>query len=82
MRRNLLVIFILTAQIATAAPARDDLLQRCITLNKTIERYTKLRRGGGSAAQMERWRASRQRARDEFQALRCHKLGRQLRAKG
>jgi hypothetical protein len=72
----------LSAERAAAAAVRaerDKTLHRCQSLDKKIERYTRLRRAGGNAAQMERWRDTRRQAQTEFQKLRCHKYGRRLR---
>lgn len=55
-------------------------LEHCIGLRNKIEKYTRLRRGGGNAQQMERWRSARRRHEDEFTDLRCRRFGRQLRS--
>lgn len=67
--------------LASTAAERDKTLLRCQSLAKKIERYTRLRRGGGNAAQMERWRDTRRDAQSKFQKLRCHKYGRRLRGR-
>lgn len=62
-----------------AASDRDKVLKTCRSLQARIDRYTRLRRSGGKAQQMERWRASRRESSDEFRRLRCRRFGRELR---
>ncbi len=62
-----------------AAPDRDKALKTCRALQARIERYTRLRRSGAKAQQMERWRTSRRKSSDEFRRLRCRRFGRELR---
>lgn len=57
----------------------DKKLERCVYLSKKLERYTRLRRAGGSAVRMESWRRTRERYASEFRELRCHRFGRALR---
>lgn len=64
---------------AAARTASDETLERCRYLHGRIEFYTDRRRSGGSGAQMERWRKSRQRFEREFREQRCHRFGRRLR---
>jgi hypothetical protein len=54
-------------------------LDTCKRWHERIEHYTRLRRGGGSAVQMERWRRARDGYEEKFRAARCHRWGRQLR---
>jgi len=81
MHRILVLLIILVATQADAAPQKDHDLERCIYLNSKIEHYTRLRRGGGAAGRMERWRQSRARYEEEFRDRRCHRFGRKLRSK-
>jgi len=56
----------------------DEKLERCRYLHRRIENFTRLRRAGGSGAQMERWRRSRQRYEEEYRRKRCFRFGRKL----
>lgn len=60
------------------AAASDSKLERCRYLHRRIEHFTRLRRSGGSSAQMERWRRSRQRFEEEYRRKRCYRFGRKL----
>lgn len=60
------------------ASETDEKLKRCRYLHRRIEHYTRLRRGGGDGAQMERWRRSRQRYEEEYRRKRCYRFGRKL----
>ena len=66
------------APILVLAAASDEKLQRCRYLHRRIEHFTRLRRSGGSGAQMERWRRSRQRFEEEYRRKRCFRFGRKL----
>lgn len=61
-----------------AADPKQD-FARCVYLEKKINRYTRLRRAGGTAARMEGWRSARRRYADEYRERRCHRFGRRLR---
>lgn len=62
-----------------ANSASDEAFQRCRVLHGQIDRYTRLRRAGGSSVQMERWRQTRQKYEAEYRAKRCYRFGRRLR---
>jgi hypothetical protein len=68
----------LTPAQSHALEAMAD-LDSCKRWHERIEHYTRLRRGGGSAVQMERWRRARDGYEEKFLAARCHRWGRQLR---
>lgn len=68
----------LTPAQTIALQAMAD-LDSCKRWHERIEHYTRLRRGGGSAVQMERWRRARAGYEEKFLAARCHRWGRQLR---
>ncbi len=68
----------LSAANTAALQALAD-LDSCKRWHERIEHYTRLRRGGGSAVQMERWRRARDGYEEKFLAARCHRWGRQLR---
>ena len=68
----------LTAARAGALEAQAD-LETCQCWHQRIEHYTRLRRAGGSSAQMERWRQARNTYEAKFRDARCHRWGRKLR---
>lgn len=65
--------------VAVPVAGQTASLERCKYLNEQIEYFTKLRKGGGSARQMERWKVQRREYEDEFRIKHCHKYGRKLR---
>ncbi|WOJ95191.1 hypothetical protein R0135_08455 [Congregibacter variabilis] len=81
MFRVFLILVLLGMPPVSAASKNSKTLERCFYLQEKIERYTHLRRGGGSHTQMASWRKSRSRYEDEFRALRCSKFSHQLRRK-
>jgi hypothetical protein len=66
------------APVLVLATASNSKLERCRYLHHRIEHFTRLRRSGGSGAQMERWRRSRQRLEEEYRRKRCYRFGRKL----
>ena len=72
------MLVVVTSPVVSEAREQPD-LETCIALNKKIERYTRLRRGGGTAQQMERWRDARRGYEEKFTHLRCRRFGRRLR---
>lgn len=72
------MLFLLIEKPHAAKPG-DELLSRCVYLQQRIDRYTRLRRGGGTAARMEVWRQSRQRYQNEYRERRCHKRHSEIR---
>jgi len=65
--------------LANLAIAQSASLEQCQYLQEQIDYYTKVRRSGGSALQMERWRQQRAEYEDEFRVNRCLKYGKRLR---
>jgi hypothetical protein len=60
------------------AGKRDEGLERCRYLHKRIAHVTRLRRSGGNAGQMERWRRQRQDYEVEYRERRCYRYGGRL----
>jgi hypothetical protein len=71
---------ILTAALSCpgGAHARDGSPEQCRRLQERIERYTELRRSGGTAAQMASWRRSRSEAEAAYRDYNCHRQGRKM----
>jgi hypothetical protein len=63
----------------TAALEAEADLETCQRWHERIAHYTRLRRGGGSSAQMERWRQARKGYEEKFRDARCHRWGQKLR---
>lgn len=58
--------------------AQSASLDDCQKLKERIEKYTELRRGGGSAERMDAWKRSRTRAEEMFRENDCHWYGNEL----
>ena len=73
MNATLTYLLVLTALLAPVANAQDIPLERCKHLQQRIDYYTKLRRNGGSASQMESWKKARSRHEQEFRDGDCYR---------
>ena len=75
------VVFALLLAPVTAPPAdaQDASLEQCQALKDRIERYTALRRKGGSASKMEGWKKQLRRAEEKFREQGCRAYRRELR---
>lgn len=61
------------------AVAQELSLAQCQNLKSQIEKYTKLRKGGGPVSQMESWKKSRRLYEDKYRKGDCYKYGSALR---
>ncbi len=81
--RGVIVGFVFTLLLAPVmappAVAQDASLEQCQALKDRIERYTALRRKGGSTSKMESWRKQLRRAEEKFREQRCRAHRRELR---
>ena len=73
------VCALLLAAATPPAGARDASLEQCQALKDRIERYTALRRKGGSTSKMEGWRKQLRSAEEKFREKGCHAYRRELR---
>jgi len=71
-------VTLLLVTFVTSAWSQSGSLQECQVLKDRIDRYTDLRRGGGTASKMDAWKRSRTRAEEEFRELDCHWYGSRL----
>ena len=71
------VLMILVPVVAPMADEDDELI-RCQALKDRIERYTVLRRKGGSTSKMEAWRDQLRSAEAEFREIGCRVYRREL----
>ncbi|EAQ97857.1 hypothetical protein [Congregibacter litoralis] len=53
-------------------------IEECKALKERIEDYDDLRKEGGSASQMDRWRRARNELEAEFHDKNCHKISTRL----
>lgn len=70
---------LLAPVMAPTADAQEASLEQCQALKDRIERYTALRRKGGSAARMEGWRKQLRSAEEKFSEKGCRAYRRELR---
>lgn len=71
-----IVLIVNAALLCTAgADASDGSPEQCRRLEERIEKYTELRRSGGTAAQMASWRRSRSEAEAAYRNYNCHRQG-------
>jgi hypothetical protein len=70
---------LLASVTAPTAAAQDASLEQCQALKDRIERYTALRRKGGSTRQMEGWKKQLRSAEEQFRDKDCRAYRRELR---
>jgi hypothetical protein len=73
-----LAIGVLCSLLSQAIQAEECSLQSCKWLKQEIERYDQLRKRGGSAQEMERWRQSRDDLKRDFKDGKCKRWSDQL----
>lgn len=73
-------VAILLLALMTAAPtlAETATIAKCQTLKDRIERYTSMRRKGGSASQMQQWKEQIRASEQQFRRLECKDHRRKL----
>lgn len=64
-------VLLLALLIATPAVAQTRNQAKCQSAIDRIERYTALRRKGGSANQMQQWKEQLRASEDQFRHLQC-----------
>ncbi|MEM0952835.1 MAG: hypothetical protein AAGI24_01740 [Pseudomonadota bacterium] len=76
-----LLVIAFTALTTFSIPghAKKPDLEQCLAIRENINKYSELRRNGGSAEDMEVWKRARSQHEQEFRALRCRKLGKAVR---
>ena len=67
INRKHVFVFSVFVVFCSGTLAKDSELARCQKLQKEIEKYTELRRAGGSGSQMDAWKRAR---REKEKALR------------
>lgn len=76
---SIALALLLAPVTARATGAEEASLAQCQALKDRIERYTALRRKGGSAARMEGWRKQLRSAEEKFSEKGCRAYRRELR---
>jgi len=72
-------VLALSALTAVPADAGEASLEECRALKDRIDRYTSLRRMGGSASQMNGWKKQLRKYEARFRDLDCSEFRRELR---
>ncbi len=68
-----IVVALVSLQVAHGGDASPE---QCRRLKERIEKYTELRRGGGSGSQMAAWKRARREAEATYRDYNCHTQGR------
>ena len=71
-------IALLVYSMASPGSAEQATLARCQAIKDKIDHYTQLRRAGGSAAKMDRWKRARRANEEAFDRQRCRSYRRDL----
>lgn len=73
-------VAILLLALMTAGPAHAETatIAKCQTLKDRIERYTSMRRKGGSASQMQQWKEQIRASEQQFRRFECKDHRRKL----
>jgi hypothetical protein len=77
--RRAVAALLLALLITTPVAAQKPTLAKCQTVKDRIERYTGLRRKGGSASQMQQWKEQLRASEDQFYRMDCKDHRRKLR---
>jgi hypothetical protein len=71
-------ILLLALLTITPVAAQTETLAKCQTIKDRIERYTGLRRKGGSASQMQQWKEQLRASEEQFRRADCKDHRRKL----
>jgi hypothetical protein len=71
-------VLLLALAIATPVAAETATIAKCQSLKDRIERYTDMRRKGGSASQMQQWKEQVRASEQQFKRLECKDHRRKL----
>lgn len=69
---------LLALAVPLPATAQTVSLEKCQALKDRIDNYSRLRRKGGSASQMDGWKRRLRRAEAQFREYECRDYGREL----
>ena len=68
---RLAAVVLLALFLTTPVAAKPASLEKCQAIKDRIERYTGLRRKGGSAGQMQQWKEQMRASEDQFRRTDC-----------
>jgi cell division protein FtsB len=74
-RRQRITTFLLAVLLISQANLvypKQGTIKQCRKVEKKIEHYTKLRRSGGSASQMDAWHRRRAKQKEKWSKLNCN----------
>jgi hypothetical protein len=77
--KRLAAVMLLALFLTAPVAAKPASLEKCQAINDRIERYTVLRRKGGSAGQMQQWKEQLRASEDQFRRMDCTGHRRKLR---
>ena len=77
--KHVLAVVLLALFLTAPVAAKPANLEKCQVIKDRIERYTGLRRKGGSAGQMQQWKEQLRANEDEFRRMNCKDHRRKLR---
>ncbi len=72
---HLCILFYSTMAGAAGTLVDTSANKKCLQYQAKVAHYERLRKQGGSGAQMEKWRKSRQQYKDRWQAANCRRGG-------
>ena len=75
---RIVTISLLAILVAMPAAAETTALAKCQAVKDRIERYTSLRRKGGSASRMQQWKEQLRASEEQFRRLECKDHRRKL----
>ncbi|GAB5451472.1 MAG: hypothetical protein Hals2KO_18000 [Halioglobus sp.] len=78
MKQETIVAVAVTLTLSAPAFAQVGSLQTCRALDDKIERYQDLRRKGGKASQMDKWKRQLRASESRFRELECDDHGDEL----
>ncbi len=70
-RFKYILVFFLPLIFSSGSLAKDPEVARCKKLQKEIQKYTELRRSGGSGSQMDAWKRARREKEQAFRDADC-----------
>jgi hypothetical protein len=76
---RVVTVLLLALLFTTPVAAKTTTQAKCQSINDRIERYTGLRRKGGSASQMQQWKEQLRASGEQFHRMNCKYRRRQLR---
>jgi hypothetical protein len=76
--KRMVAVVLLALFLTAPVAAKPAALEKCQAIKDRIERYTGLRRKGGSAGQMQQWKEQLRANEDQFRRMDCKNHRRKL----